>query len=88
MKEIGLVPPETALSPAPDDWASVPDKAWEARCKEVYAAMVETMDVGIGRIVARLKSSAQLDNTLILDVLPWAAGGRQIPPRARASGST
>ena len=66
MKEIGLVPPDTTLSPASADWASVADKAWEARCKEVYAAMVETMDVGIGRIVARLRASGQLENTLIL----------------------
>ena len=33
---------------------------------EVYAAMVEVMDAGIGRIVAQLKASGQLDNTLIL----------------------
>ena len=66
MKEIGLVPADAALSPGSDEWAGVPDKAWEARCKEVYAAMVETMDAGIGRIVARLKADGQLDNTLIL----------------------
>ncbi len=66
MKEIGLVPPETPLSPGSDDWSSVPDKVWEARCKEVYAAMIETMDAGIGRIVAQLKESGQFDNTLIL----------------------
>lgn len=66
MAEIGLVPPGTPLSPGSDDWATVADKAWEARCKEVYAAMVEVMDAGIGRIVAQLKADGQLDNTLIL----------------------
>ena len=66
MKEIGLVPPDTSLSPGSDDWSGVSDKAWEARCKEVYAAMVETMDAGIGRIVAQLKDAGQFDNTLIL----------------------
>jgi arylsulfatase A-like enzyme len=66
MKEIGLVPADTKLSPGSDDWAAVPDKAWEARCKEVYAAMIETMDAGIGRIVAQLKANGQFDNTLIL----------------------
>jgi arylsulfatase A-like enzyme len=66
MKEIGLIPPSTELSPASDDWADVKDKAWEARCKEVFAAMIETMDAGIGRIVAQLKASDQWDNTLIL----------------------
>jgi arylsulfatase A-like enzyme len=66
MKEIGLVPTNTPLSPGSDDWAAVPDKAWEARGKEVFAAMVETMDAGIGRIVAQLKANGQFDNTLIL----------------------
>jgi len=66
MKEIGLVPSDTESSPASDDWARVPNKEWEARCKEVYAAMIETMDAGIGRIVAQLKAAGQLDNTLIL----------------------
>ena len=33
---------------------------------EVYAAMVDVMDQGIGRIVAQLRASGQLDDTLIL----------------------
>ena len=33
---------------------------------EVYAAMVDRMDQGIGRIVAALQATGQLDNTLIL----------------------
>jgi len=66
MKQQKLVPADTVLTPGSDDWADVKDKEWEARCKEVYAAMIDTMDVGIGRIVAQLKESGQLDNTLIL----------------------
>jgi arylsulfatase A-like enzyme len=66
MKEIGLVPADSTLSAGSDDWSKVPDKAWEARCMEVYAAMIETMDAGIGRVVAQLKDAGQLDNTLIL----------------------
>ena len=33
---------------------------------EVYAAMIDNMDQGIGRIVAELKANNMLDNTLIL----------------------
>ena len=33
---------------------------------EVYAAMVDNMDQGIGRLVQALKANGQLDNTLIL----------------------
>jgi arylsulfatase len=66
MKMLGLLPPGAEMSAQADDWNAVDDKAREARCKEVYAAMIERMDTGIGRIVAQLKASGQLDNTLIL----------------------
>jgi len=66
MKELGLIPPGAEMTPASDDWADVDDKAREARCKEVYAAMIEKMDAGVGRIVAQLKESGKLDDTLVL----------------------
>jgi len=66
MKELGLVDPNWKLSPVAGDWDAVPNKEWEARCMEVYAAMVTRMDQGIGRIVDALKASGQWDNTLIL----------------------
>ena len=40
--------------------------AWEARCMEVYAAMVDRMDQGVGRIVAELQRQGALENTLLL----------------------
>jgi arylsulfatase A-like enzyme len=66
MQELGLVPKDTELTPAAEDWGSVKDKAWEARCMEVYAAMIDRMDRGIGQIVAELRRTGRLDNTLIL----------------------
>ncbi|HEX8914843.1 MAG TPA: arylsulfatase [Humisphaera sp.] len=66
MKALGLVPPDLKLSPVAGDWAAVKDKAWEARCMEVYAAMVDRMDQGIGRIVDQLKRDGRLENTLVL----------------------
>jgi arylsulfatase len=65
-KELGLIDPQWQLSPQAGDWQQVANKAWEARCMEVYAAMVDRMDQGLGRIVAQLQQSGQLDNTLIL----------------------
>lgn len=53
------------VAPA-ESWEKVADKAFESRCMEVYAAQLDCMDQGIGRIVAELKSHGQLDNTLIL----------------------
>jgi arylsulfatase A-like enzyme len=89
LKEIGLVRPDTKLSPQSDDWEAVKDKAWERRNMEVYAAMIDNMDQGIGRIVAELKRQKRLDNTLFLflqDNGGCAEGfGRYTPKRPYAT---
>jgi arylsulfatase len=68
MKKLGLVKEGWELSPPPSEWDDVPDdqRAWELRCMEVYAAMVDSMDQGIGKIIKALKDADQFDNTLIL----------------------
>ncbi|MCH2162476.1 MAG: arylsulfatase [Phycisphaerales bacterium] len=66
LKEMGLVDADTELSPGSDDWSKVKHKDWDIRNMEVYAAMVDCMDQGIGRIVAELKKQGALDNTVIL----------------------
>ena len=66
MKQLGLLDPRWQISPQAGDWSKVSNKAWEARCMEVYAAMLDCMDQGIGRLVETLKKNGQLDNTLIL----------------------
>ncbi len=65
-KDLGLIDPAWELSPQFGDWDKVKNKAWEARCMEVYAAMIDCMDQGVGRIVGSLKKTNQFDNTLIL----------------------
>jgi arylsulfatase A-like enzyme len=47
-------------------WNSVNDKGWEASRMATYAAMVEQMDRGIGRVLAKLDELGQTDNTLIM----------------------
>jgi arylsulfatase A-like enzyme len=66
MKEMGLLDPVWRLSPLAGDWETETHKVWEARCMEVYAAMVDRMDQGIGRIVESLRENGQLENTLLL----------------------
>jgi arylsulfatase A-like enzyme len=64
--QLGLVDATQGMTPTAEDWDAVPDKAWEAAGMEVYAAMIDRMDQGIGKIVAELKRTGRLDNTLIL----------------------
>ena len=66
MKKLGVIEDHWKLSPQAGNWDSVQNKAWEARCMEVYAAMIDNMDAGIGRIVAALKKTGRLEDTLIL----------------------
>ncbi len=65
IKEMGLVNDEMKLSQRPDDWEKTANKEWEIRNMEVYAAMIDNMDQGIGRIVSELKRQGTLDDTLI-----------------------
>jgi arylsulfatase len=65
-RERGLIDKEWPLSAAPGSWDKVVDQAFEERCMEAYAAMVDSMDQGIGRLVASLRETGQLENTLIL----------------------
>ena len=64
--ELGLYPKSMILPEGVGNWERVEDKAWESACMEVYAAMVDRMDQGIGRIVEQLKRQGAFENTLIL----------------------
>lgn len=64
-KQLGVVQASWGLPPPAEDWSQVKNHEFETRCMEVYAAMIEVMDEGIGRIVAQLKAEGQLDNTII-----------------------
>lgn len=66
LKQAGLISPTWRLSPQAGDWHAVENKPWEARCMEVYAAMIERMDQGIGRIVDHLEETGRLESTLIM----------------------
>lgn len=65
-RELGLVNSKWPMTPTVGNWQAIADKVWESRCMEVYAAMIECMDRGVGKIVAELEKQKQLDNTLIL----------------------
>jgi arylsulfatase A-like enzyme len=66
MQKLGILDRTWALSPQFGDWTKVERKDWEARCMEVYAAMIDNMDQGIGRLMSALKANGQFENTLIL----------------------
>ena len=71
MVEMGLIQPQWELTdrdPRAGAWEDAEHPDWEQRRMEVYAAQIDRMDQGIGRIVAALEETGQIDNTLILFV--------------------
>jgi arylsulfatase A-like enzyme len=68
LKKLGIISDKCALterSAEVPDWKDEPLKEWQSRRMEVYAAMIHTMDEGIGRIVSALEKKGELDNTII-----------------------
>ncbi|MEE2753576.1 MAG: arylsulfatase [Candidatus Latescibacterota bacterium] len=47
-------------------WDDVENKAWQEKRMEVYAAQIDRMDQGIGRIINALKETGQLEDTMII----------------------
>jgi arylsulfatase len=66
MVKLSLIDPAQPMTVNPVNWDNQKNKAWESACMEVYAAMVDRMDQGIGKLISELKRTGQWDNTLIL----------------------
>ena len=66
---MGLIDPKWKL-PGPDrevqPWKDAPHKDWQDLRMAVYAAMIDSMDQGIGRIIEKLKESGAGKNTLVM----------------------
>lgn len=60
-------------------WDEADNKEWLLRCMEVYAAQVDRMDQGIGRIIEALEQTDQLNNTLIFFLADNGACAEDIP---------
>ncbi|MCF0195977.1 MAG: arylsulfatase, partial [Bacteroidaceae bacterium] len=69
MVELGLVDPEEtpkATNASGRVWANESDKAFQSANMEVHAAMVDCVDQGIGKIIAKLKETGAYENTIII----------------------
>lgn len=70
-KAIGLIPEDAPLAAMPDEmraWSdlSTGDQALYAVRMQVNAAMMEAMDIEIGRLVEHLKQTGKYDNTIFV----------------------
>ena len=63
---LGIIDPSEPLPTGVGNWDKVDNKEWESACMEVYAAMVDRMDQGIGNVIEELKRSGCFENTVVM----------------------
>ncbi|SIT75862.1 arylsulfatase [Pontibacter indicus] len=71
MKKLGLIPKDLPMNQGSGDFKkwnqlSAQEKKLQARRMELYAAMLEIMDLNIGRVLDALQKAGKLENTLVL----------------------
>lgn len=81
----GIIDPRWALSDRDERvpaWRDVEDKDWEASRMQVYAAQVDSMDQGIGRVIAKLEQTGRLNNTLVIFLSDNGGCAEEMPPES------
>lgn len=82
LRATGLFGDDVALSgrdPTQPAWEDAAHKDWEARRMEAYAAQIDRMDKGVGRILGELESAGQLDDTLVIFLSDNGASDEGLP---------
>jgi arylsulfatase len=83
MIEMGLVDARWPLSPRDPRvpaWKDAPDKEWQARRMAVYAAQVDRLDRGVGKILTKLKEKGAEQDTLVLFLSDNGACAEELTP--------
>ncbi len=87
--EQGILDGHASLSgPDPETrrWPDVASREWETRRMEVYAAQVDRMDRGVGRLIAELEKLAILDDTIVVFLSDNGGCAEDMPPEAFETG--
>jgi arylsulfatase A-like enzyme len=87
-KKLGLIPADSKLytgNPKWPGWAQLTPEQQrsEARRMAVYAAMVDNMDRQVGRVLAHLARTGELDNTVVVFLSDNGADGNSVYDVAR-----
>jgi arylsulfatase len=84
MIELGIIDRNWPLTPrdeAVPSWADAADKEWQQRRMEVYAAQVDRMDRGVGAIMAALRKTGKVRDTLVLFLADNGGCAEEIAPQ-------
>ncbi|KEF60738.1 arylsulfatase [Exophiala aquamarina CBS 119918] len=92
--EKGIVPSDVVPAPlhtlGTTPWAELPkdDQVKSCRAMEIFAAMVDLIDVNVGRVIEYLKSTDELDNTFIVFMSDNGAEGQLLEAIPILAGAT
>lgn len=84
----GIIHPSWKLTdrdPTQPPWTDAEHHEWLLRCMEVYAAQIDRMDQGIGRILAALEETGRLEDTLVIFMSDNGACAEDIPDGVTAA---
>jgi arylsulfatase A-like enzyme len=82
LRDAGILADEAALSerdPTQPAWDQEPDPEWQQRRMEAYAAQVDRMDQGVGRILQALSESGVRDDTVVIFLSDNGASPETLP---------
>lgn len=82
LREEGVLDDGVALSerdPTQPAWRDADHKAWQAKRMEAYAAQIDRMDQGVGRIVDALGMHGALDDTIVIFLSDNGASDEGLP---------
>ncbi|GGX63148.1 arylsulfatase [Litorimonas cladophorae] len=93
MKALGLLDDAASAAdlPALGDWEAMPaqQRARSARTMEIYAAMVDSVDQNVGKVLDHLKATGEFENTIVIFMSDNGAEGiSQRPLTGRTSNTT
>ena len=83
----GIIHPSWQLTerdPTQPPFDEADHRDWRLRCMEVYAAQIDRMDQGIGRVIAALEETGRFENTLIVFLSDNGGCAEDIPPGVTA----
>lgn len=88
MKALGVISPNTNLSKPQGDilnWQELSDKQKKDMAKRmaIYAAQIDALDQGVGKIIETLKLTGALDNTLIIFLSDNGASSLKVSRRSK-----
>lgn len=81
--EEGVIGEESGLSerdPSQRAWSDTDNPEWQARRMSVYAAQVQSMDEGIGRVLRAVEQAGDSDDTLVIFLSDNGASAEELPP--------